>query len=246
MNCLKLLPLPLLVILLFASTPCSCAANTYSHIAAVKKQIQANWYPVFTMQRQSQSTITFKLLENGYISDLKLLHSSGASLADQAAMSAVAKSVPFAVGGEEIHCKAIFGSGASVTDHSGIVSGRNQLKLMVLVPSQLEEARVLYLSKKWSRARDAFETVLMFEPNNPEAIYKKAVCDLYYYGDSKWANIRRTKYEAARHSLSKAREMFAEIGEPETALKISKWIDEVDNKLASVSYRRVRPGQILN
>lgn len=225
-----------LFLLVVLNTQLACLATStpsYEEVNDLKRLIEANWYPVFTLKRQGQSVVCFKLLKNGHFADLRLMVSSGVYLADQAALRAIVQSTPYRAQREELLLKAVFGRHDDGANSSGIVSGKNGITLMVMGVSYLDEARTYYLSRHWSEARDAFSTVLMFDPFNPEAIYKKAVCDLYYYGEPKWAKIRRKKYEQSLSELSRAMDMYRSLGDSGQVLKISKWMDEVETSLVA-------------
>jgi len=221
-----------LAALILSGSP-AWAGVSSRYLGDLKELIEANWYPVISDREQKPAEITFQILRSGFLGDLSVKRSSGLFSADQAAVNAILSSIPYKPGDEAVNIKARFGESEARAEHSGIVSGRNQVFLSVVSASQMDEARVYYLSQQWSEARDAFSAVLFYDPANPEAIYKRAVCDLYYYGSKKWSAIRGEKYRRALIDLRHSRELFIKDGDTKSAIKVAKWIDEVENSLAA-------------
>lgn len=220
------------------SAQAQAESNFSSRQDDVRRLLDANWMPVMTEQPQEPVELSFRLLRSGQLTDLKLSRSSGVAWADQSALMALHRTfpgtAPVRMFDEEVLVKAVFGDSAAASPYrSGIVSGRNNVRVSVFKPSTMQEARVLYSGMRFAEARDAFANVLLFQPDHPEALYKRAVCDLYYYGARKWAPIRGVKYLKALKDLEQARLIFEHKGESRQVLKVSHWIDEVENVLAA-------------
>ncbi len=65
-----------------------------SYMQEVQRHVKGNWRPPEASESRS-STVTFQILTDGTIRDLKISQSSDAKATDQAALDAVKKSVPF-------------------------------------------------------------------------------------------------------------------------------------------------------
>ncbi|MCA9815646.1 MAG: TonB C-terminal domain-containing protein [Cyanobacteriota/Melainabacteria group bacterium] len=203
----------------------------------VRRLLEAYWVPVITDRPQDPVEFSFRLLKSGQLSDLKLTRSSGVAASDQSALMALRRtfveSAPVRLFDEEVLVKAVFGDPVTSSNHAGIVSGRNNVRVSVFKPSTMVEGRALYSSMRFAEAREVFASILLFQPDEPEALYKRAVCDLYYYGARKWAPIRGVKYLKALKDLEQARLIFARYGKSRQVLTVSHWIDEVENVLAA-------------
>lgn len=209
----------------------------------VRRLLEANWMPVMTDRPQVPVELSFRLLKSGQLCDPKLCRSSGVASSDQSALMALRRS--FSGGAsvrlfdEEVLVKAVFGDAdggiddAASSSRPGIVSGRNNIRVSIFKPSTMVEGRALYSSMRFAEAREVFASILLFQPDEPEALYKRAVCDLYYYGARKWAPIRGVKYLKALKELEQARLIFARYGKSRQVLTVSHWIDEVENVLAA-------------
>ena len=94
---MKLRRIALALILIFVSSLGVLGAHAMTkdqYMVDLQRRIKKNWFPP-KVSESKKITVTFKIHRMGELSDLKLVTSSGVSIADSAALKAVENAAPF-------------------------------------------------------------------------------------------------------------------------------------------------------
>lgn len=92
------------------------------------------------------------------------------------------------------------------------------------------EARALFEKGEWSKAKNAWDDILKEDPNDPEALYKRAVCDYRLFSDEGAPKVtKRDAYVAALSDLRRAKTMYSALSDNKTSSEISKLIGELES-----------------
>lgn len=123
-------------------------------------------------------------------------------------------------------------SGKPTAKNQGKVSSNGAGKVSAKDAARIarNEARALFKKGEWSKAKNAWDDILKEDPNDPEALYKRAVCDYRLFSDEGAPKVtKRDAYVAALSDLRRAKTMYSALSDNKTSSEISKLIGELES-----------------